>query len=135
VTDIVIRLSCRRGLEPGATCTAAPRPRTSASAASACRGQDAGEVRAVLHSNAEGVYTSLLCSSLFRSPVALYTRPCRPESHVCSDALSSLPVLETLELTAPNVETVLDEVRCLLDSCTRCWLAWGRVCMCSYAAG
>ena len=30
---------------------------------------------------------------------------------MCSDSLASLPVLETLELTEPNVELVLDEVR------------------------
>lgn len=29
---------------------------------------------------------------------------------MCSDSLASLPVLETLELTEPNVELVLDEV-------------------------
>ena len=32
---------------------------------------------------------------------------------MCSDSLASLPVLETLELTSPNVELVLDEVRLL----------------------
>jgi hypothetical protein len=37
-------------------------------------------------------------------------------SHVCSDSLASLPVLETLELTSENVELVLDEVRTLVFS-------------------